>query len=294
MSNKILVLGASGNIGRILVHKLQKRKADFIAGVPLPEIHKLEELNIKCAKLDFNEPASLDNAMKGIDTLFMLLPMEEPMIQWGSNILRSAKNSGVQFILRSSIINAYADSRYALFKVHGQIDGELRSSGIAFSIVHPNAFMQNFTVYHLNTINENNEFYFPHSTSRISYIDARDIAEVDSIILTDPSSHYKKEYTLTGPSAISNSEIASMLSETTGRKISFIKLSQQDFRKQLETMKIPSWNIDMIMSVEQHAEDGKLEILTDDIYRITGKMPISFMEFTRDYAEKWRKVAVGA
>ena len=294
MSNKILVLGATGNIGSFLVRNLKDRNADYIAGVPAAERGKLRQMNVNAEALDFNDPASLDSAMKGIDSLFMLLPLEERIIGWAKNVVEAAIKNNVTFILRSSIIDAHPGSKYSLFRVHGEIDQLVRDSGIPYSIVHPNSFMQNFAVYYAEAINSDNSFSFALGDEKISYNDVRDIAAVDAKILTDSSAHIGSEYTITGPESLSCNDIAGILSRTTDRTIRYIQLSELQYRTDLQKMGLSNWDIEMFLSIEHHVKDGKQAILTNDVHALTGWAPISFEQFARDYAETWQKIPVEA
>jgi uncharacterized protein YbjT (DUF2867 family) len=295
MNNKILVLGASGNIGSFLTQYLVQRNADIIAGVPAVELPKIQKRELPGVALDFNDPASLDKAMQGINSLFLLLPMVPSMLNGGRNIIEAAQRNNIQFILRSSLIDAFPGSPYFLYNVHGRIDQLLRESDIPYAIVHPNSFMQNFVVYHANAINSNNSFSFTgEGSTKVSYIDVRDIATVDAEILVRPEPHRNKEYTVTGPSALSYDEVAGILSAAAGRTIRYVRLSEDQFREGLRKMGAPDWMIKAYMSFEYHINDGDQMIVTNDVCAVSGKTPNTFAQFARDYAQTWQKVPVHA
>jgi uncharacterized protein YbjT (DUF2867 family) len=292
--NRILVLGATGNIGSVIVQNLQDRKADFIAGVPAAEIPKLKR-GVKSVAVDFADKSSLQKAMKGVDSLFLLLPLAAPMLGWADSIIEAADNSDIGFILRSSLLDSHPESQHALYRIHGQIDEKVRDSGIPFCIVHPNAFMQNFAVYYSKSIIDNSEFYSTNDAdTKLSWVDVRDIAAVDTEILIDPEAHDSEEYMVTGPKAISFSEISRILSMATGRPIRFVKLEENQYKNGLLSMGTPEWNVEMIMSLEQYIKIGKQDMVTEDVFDITGHTPHPFEQFARDYAKTWERVLVHA
>jgi uncharacterized protein YbjT (DUF2867 family) len=293
MANKMLITGATGNIGSFLTKYLKEKKADFIAGVPAPELGKLEKQEVKAVELDFNDDKSLDRAMKGINSIFLLLPMLEQMDQWGKNLIYAAKRNRISFVLRSSVIDSDPDSKHFLFKVHGQIDHILRASGIPFCIVHPNSFMQNFVVYEAETINNTGSFSFAHGNARISYNDVRDIAAVDAEILTNPEEHRGREYIVTGPRAVTDGEIASILSSATGREIKYLPMSENQYAESLRKANMSQWQIKVLLSLEHNAMEDKQSMLSGIVRKITGKNPITFEQFALDYAEAWKGMKVG-
>jgi uncharacterized protein YbjT (DUF2867 family) len=294
MSNKILVTGATGNIGNFLVQRLKEKGADFIAGVQASEMRKFYNSGEKVVELDFSDDKSLDKAMKGVDTLFMLLPLGERMSEWGRNLVYAAKRNRIKFVLRSSLIDSNPESKHFIFKVHGQIDHILRESGIPFCIVHPNAFMQNFVAYMADEINSTGTFSFAHGNARISYNDVRDIAAVDAEILTNPEAHRAREYIVTGPRAITDSEIALLLSKAASRDISYAPISEEKYIKELHDKKISEWQTKAFVSLEHNVMEDKQSVLSGIVRKITGKNPITFDQFAMDYASTWKKVKVGA
>ncbi len=290
MNNRILVLGATGNIGGVLVQNLKKKGADFAAGVPHAEMAKLSTLNVRGIGLDFGDPDSLDKAMSGFTSVFMLVPMNEKMSTWGKNIIEAAKRSGVTFVLRSSLIDSSPGSEHMMYRVHGQLDQLLRDSGIGFSIVHPNSFMQNFVVYSARRINETGSVISSHGDSKISYVDVRDIAAVDAEILVNPQAHSGKEYTVTGPTALNDTEVADTLSRASGRIITAVSMEEAEYVERMRKSGTPDWYINASMSFEHHIEEGKQAPVSGDVRNVTGKAPVSFEQFAWDYAETWRKV----
>jgi uncharacterized protein YbjT (DUF2867 family) len=263
--------------------------------VPRHDLAKLNNVGVKGFPVDFNEPSLLDGAMKDARSVFMLLPMAPDMLDWAKNIVDSCLRNGVRFILRSSLMDAAPGSDYFLFDLHGTIDSMVRDSGIPYAIVHPNAFMQNFVVYYAGTINSQDAFYFTQRPrTRVSYVDVRDIAAVDSAILKEPQAHAGREYTLTGPSALTNDDIAAALSNAAGREIRYVELDKEQYTQGLLSMGMSEWAVRALLSLDDHVNDGKQEELTADLRRVARRDPIAFDRFVRDYAPAWKKAPLKA
>jgi len=97
MGKKILVTGATGNIGNRIVKLLKEKKVNFIAGTNSKQIEGVEPVTVNFADQD-----SLEQAMEGISTLFMVLPNHPDMVEWGQNIIAASKKKGIKHIVRSS------------------------------------------------------------------------------------------------------------------------------------------------------------------------------------------------
>jgi uncharacterized protein YbjT (DUF2867 family) len=125
--NHILVTGATGTIGRALVAELQARGADFAVMSSRPAAGAVHG--------DFADVASLEQAFRGVDTLFLLLPLVPGKVALAQNALKAARAAGVRHIVRSSGAGADADSPVSIAALQGQIDALVAASGIAHTFL---------------------------------------------------------------------------------------------------------------------------------------------------------------
>lgn len=294
MNQKILVLGATGNIGSQIIRILKGNQAEYVGGVPASELPKLEHAGVNGVAVDFSDPGSLDAAFQGINRLFLLVPMAEPMVNWGRNIVDAAKKNEIEFIVRSSLMDADPRSPYYLFMQHGQIDEYVRASGIPYAVVHPNSFMQNYVVYYRDTIVNDDALYFPYGDAKDSFVDVRNIAAVDAQILMHPEKYANREFTVTGPEALSQNDIAGLLSGAVSRKITYHPVSVEQAEQSMRSSGMSDWEITATMSLNRHIIDGKQAAVTEDVRKVTGREPITFRQFARDNANAWKKVLVHA
>ncbi|MFM8821497.1 MAG: NAD(P)H-binding protein [Phenylobacterium sp.] len=127
MTNRILVTGGAGNIGAEIVKRLSARHADFAV---MTHTSGAAPTGVTERHGDFLDPASLQRAFAGVDTLFLLFPLVPEMPRMAANAVAAAKAAGVRHIVRSSGAGADAASPAAIAKVHGEIDALVRNSGI--------------------------------------------------------------------------------------------------------------------------------------------------------------------
>ena len=286
---KILVTGATGNIGLQLVERLKEKNLEVIAGVSsLSKGGRFAKRGIETMIMNYAQPETVEVALEGVERLFLLLPLVEPMVDWGRQVITAARKTGVQFVLRSSGLGADPDTSYALGKAHGLIDQDLMASGLAYTIVRPNSFMQNYVNYFGETIRDRQAFYLAQGPGRISLIDVRDIAAADAEILSDPGSHSNRVYDLTGPAALNNEEIAGLISRVTGLTITYHDLEEATAREGLMKLGLPEWNIRVMESLNRRIKLGLTAEVSPNVRLLTGNNPISFTQFAEDYAASWK------
>jgi len=177
----------------------------------------------------------------------------------------------------------------AIGKLHRHEEKMIEESGIPFSFLRPNAFMQNFVNYYGQTIKNENAFYLPAGDGKISFVDVRDVAAVAvRVILENGSQHENKIYEVTGQEALSYGQAAEILSKENGRTISYIDIPEEDARKGMEEMGMEDWLIEAIMAAYRGWKGGYMSKMTDVVKHITGRKPILFVQFAKDYAEALR------
>jgi len=180
----ILVTGASGNIGTELVKELSRRGEKFRAAYTSKEkAEKARTAAFEPVVVDFGKPESLAAALAGVDRLFLLSanpPSESPVV-------RAAKAAGVGRIVKLSVFDAPAES-FGFGKAHRAVEKEIEASGIDYTFLRPNGFMQNLANQQAASIKAQGAFYFPAADTRISHVDVRDIARVAAVVDRQPFS----------------------------------------------------------------------------------------------------------
>ena len=196
-----------------------------------------------------------------------------------------AKKAGVKRIVKLSALGTEMEPGIQLGRLHRAIERHLEASGIDSTILRPNNFMQNFLSY--NMPDAEGVIYLPWGNAACSFIDARDIARVAAVALTE-AGHAGKGYTLTGPAALNISEAAATLSRVTGRKISYVDVPEAAARGAMLGLGMPEWMVDGMMELHAVDKAGHAALVDGEVARITGMPARSFEEFARENAARWR------
>jgi len=279
MSTSLLVTGATGTIGKELVKALDARGARYsvMSSKPGPG-HVFG---------DFSDPASLREAFAGVQTLFLLFPLAPDSLELAANAVDAAKAAGVRHIVRSSGAGAQEGSAVSIADLQGRIDALIQASGIAWTLLRPNGFMQNLVNYDGPTIRSQGAIYSSAADGRISHVDVRDIAAVAVAAMTQPG-HEKKAYTLTGPEALTYDQIAAKIGAAAGRDVKHVALTPEQHKDGMLGAGVPEPYADALLDLNRAYRENLLSGVSSAVKDVTGRDPISFDQFAADNAAAFR------
>ena len=225
----ICITGAGGTVGREVVKLLQLAKVPFrVAYFSQDKAEAAREQGIEAVTIDYNRPETLRTAFQGCDKVFLLGPNALNQTQLELNAVAAAKAVGVQHIVKQSVMGA-EDEAFSLALIHRPVEQAIESSGMAWTFLRPNSYMQNVVTFMSETIAAESAFYSASGEAKIAHVDVRDIAAVAVKALTEPN-HGGQAYTLTGSEALTYDQIAGELSKVLGRSISHISLPPADLK----------------------------------------------------------------
>jgi uncharacterized protein YbjT (DUF2867 family) len=277
----ILVTGASGRVGSKLVESLLQSSERVRVLVRDPQkIVNLQALGASVFLGDLNRSDHLDAALRGCDRLFSIPPNTLNQAEQEINLLQAAKRASIRHIVKLSTIKSDPESPCHFFKQHAIAEQCLRQSGIKFTILQPNSFMQNF-LWFTHEMRIKGTLSLPMRDGKTAPIDIRDVVRVASVILTEEG-HEGKTYNLTGSELLSFQEIAEKLSTVTNQKITYIDASPLDFKQTLIRSGVPGWFAAAVITSWQVASKGNPTI-SDSVVKVGRKQPIMFDEFVQEY-----------
>ena len=283
----ILITGASGNVGKEVLKQIVPTGANVRAAFQTVTKAAAAPSGVEIVTMDYNQPQTLQAALKGVEKVFLVGPPTANLPVLERKAIDEIKRSGVRHVVKLSAMGG----RDAIFlRQHADSEDYIKSSGVAYTFLRPNGFMQNFVTYNGATINSQNAFYGSQGEGKVSHIDLRDIAAVAVKTLTEDG-HQGKTYTLTGPEALSNARIAEILSEDTSREIRYVDLPAEQFKQALIGAGLPEWSANALVDLQQFYRRGSASAVTRDVEQWLGRKPISFEQFSRDYAQAFQRAA---
>src|SRR6059058_3843712 len=285
MSKSVLVTGATGTIGRDVAKRLSEKGVSVRAAVrDQAKARKQFGSNIALAPFDFENEKTFSGALEGVEKVFLLPPLLPNQLEVMNVFVDAAKRAGVRHIVKLSAIGVDDETRPTLIKWHGASERHIRESGVAFTFLRPNSFMQNFITYFPP---RNGAIYLPWGNGTASFVDTRDIANVAAKALTSDG-HEGKIYTLTGPATLGIAEVALILSEVAGREFKYVDVPEAAARDGMLQAGVPPWQAELVLELHAINKQNRWSAVTSDVEKVTGTPPTDFAQFARDHADKFR------
>jgi len=282
---EILITGAAGNVGRELVKQLSARKVPFRAMIRSMKddtaLSAVEGAEIVVA--DFDHAESIARALKGMKRAFLLTNSSERAETQQSTFVETARRAGVKHIVKLSQWAASTDSAVRFLRYHAAVERQIADSGMAYTFLRPNLFMQGLLAFRATIIGQG-KFFAAIGDAKISAIDVRDIAAAGTAALVEEG-HQGRTYNLTGPQALSHGEMAEKLSGALGRRVEFVDVPPEAMRQALIGAGLPVWQADGVIEDYAHYSRGEAAEVLRGVQDATGKPPRSFEDFARDYAQ---------
>ncbi|GAC1434569.1 MAG: SDR family oxidoreductase [Thermoanaerobaculia bacterium] len=284
----ILVTGAGGTVGSEVVKQLQSSGAKFRAAYHSPEkAAAARAKGIDTVVIDLNRPETLRDALRGVDKLFLLSAGGgTSQIEQETRATEAAKAAGVKHIVKLSVWGAETEG-FSFAKIHRAVEKVIEKSGLAWTFLRPNGFMQNMANYNAGTIKEQGAFYGSVGDAKISHINVKDIAAVAVKVLTG-TGHENKAYSLSGPEALSYSDVAKKLSAASGRDVKYVNLTDEQLKGGMTGAGIPADYADALVDLNRAYRKDIAGKVTDDVKRVTGRDPISFDQYAKENAAAFR------
>ncbi len=287
----ILVSGATGTVGKEVVKNLTALKAPFKVLTRDPKKAAAALGKVDVVTGDFADAASLEKALAGIDTFFLLAngsPQQEALEK---GAVAAAKKAGVKRVVYLSVVGASKDSPIALARWHAAVEESLKSSGLAWTILQPHNFMQNLLA-NVATIADG-KLYAPAEDSKFATVDARDIGAVAAHALAE-NGHEGKTYVITGGESVSHTQIAKAIGEAIGKKVDYVNITPDAFGAALKGAGLPDWLIADYQGLFAFFRTGGGAFTTDTVEKVGRKKPFTVQDFARDYAGAFGKTPAAA
>ena len=279
----ICITGAGGTVGSEVFKQLKSTNTPFrVAYFSKAKADRASSNGIAAVVIDYNQPETLEEAFGGCDRLFLLGPNALDQTQLEINAVEAAKACGVRHIVKQSVLGA-EDESFSLANVHRPVEKAIESSGLAWTFLRPNSFMQNVETFMSETIRAEGAFYSASGNAKVSHVDVRDIAAVAIQALTG-GNHEGNAYTLTGPEAFTYDEIAGELSAVLGRTIAHVSLPPEELKAAMLAGGMPEELADRMLDLERYFREDSASGISEDVKLVTGSSPRRLQDFLRETA----------
>jgi uncharacterized protein YbjT (DUF2867 family) len=278
----ILITGASGTVASETIHPLVAKGCTVRALVrSRAKARALAEAGAEVVEGDFADPASLDQAFAGVETVLSVTPPHAQASAFASASIEAAKRAGTKRIVRISAIKAAPDGPNDNSRQHARTDAEIEQSGLDYVILRPHFFMQNCLFGVAESIASGGVVRFAGGSAKLGMIDPRDISDVAVQALIDPRWD-GGTYDLTGPASISFHDVARTLSDVLGRKVRYVSIRPEDAGDMVRRAGGNEWQIQATIGYFRAYSSGWGDFVTDCVPQISGHAARSFEDYARE------------
>jgi NAD(P)H dehydrogenase (quinone) len=281
----ILVLGATGQLGKLIADRLSNIKTISlqVTGRTPDQLAKLKKQYGNAVYLDLDDPRTFEEAFKGVERLFLLTGYTVNMLVQSKAIVDAAKKAGVKHIVHLGVFSPKSDCYDPHFAWHQLIEVYIQASGIPYTFLHPNCFMQNFIGFYGMAKNGKVRFYA--NDKKVGWIALEDVAEAAAkILLEGASKHNGKDYWFSTES-LNVQEVADIFSAITGKKFIAEARSPEQFLKDITS--IDPYFIGVFESFKQIV-DGRMAYLSevrDDLPHLIGRPGMTVKKWAEMHKE---------
>jgi uncharacterized protein YbjT (DUF2867 family) len=292
-SSNVLVLGATGQVGKLVAKNLKGKNANFSVGSRSES--KLGELADQFGAsrfIDLDDPRTFDKALENVTGIFLITGYTVDMLVQSKSLIDAARRNGVNHIVHLGVFTTDQDSYSTVFAWHQMIETYLRESGVAWTNLHPNMFMQNLLTY--TSIRGGQ--YRSYTSKALGFTALEDLAESAAVILIEgPEKHSGKDYFFSAD-ALTPQQMAESLTAATGRTFTTAVLDAETFRN--ETTR-PGSMFERAYSKGgfeffRYVEDGRMAYIgtvRDDTKKILGREPLLLREWAKIHANELLEIA---
>ncbi|GLY32330.1 NAD(P)H-binding protein [Kineosporia sp. NBRC 101731] len=283
MTGKILVTGAGGRVGALVVRELVGAGAEVRAGARTPQRLSVPE-GVEVVAADLTRPETLPDALKDVSSIFLYAVPDG-----AGAVAEAAAAAGVEHVvLLSSHTSLEVQSipeRAPLAAMHETVEDAVTAAGLEYTFLRPANFASNVLLWGWDSmIRADGVVRFPYPDSHSDAIHERDIAAVAATVLTSADrAHRGASYSITGPESVSQREQADLIGRAIGRPVRFEEVTPQDARRALGEH-VPDWVLDATLAYWA-ATDGIPYAVNDLVASITGRPALTFGRWAIDHRD---------
>jgi len=293
-SSNLLVLGVTGQVGQLVARHLRRSEAHFTVGSRRKaNLAELADHFGASRFIDLDDPRTFNEALKDITGIFLITGYTVNMLVQSKSLIDAAKRNGVTHIVHLGAFTREHDSYATVFAWHQMIEAYLRDSGVAWTNLHPNMFMQNL----LSAWAVNGGLYSVYTSKPIGFTALEDVTEAAAVILMEgPEKHSGKDYWFSAD-VLDPQQVAETLTGATGHKFT---AAVRDHERFLKEMALPAGStfepayakggIELFREVE-HGRMAYIGSVADDTKNVLSREPLLLRDWAKLHANELLDIA---
>ena len=276
---KILITGATGNVGRYVVEELVKMEEKVVAaGTKVEKIKNLFGDRVEGVRFDFEDEKTFAQALKGVDRVFLMRPPHLGKPEDLYPFIDAMKTHNIKLVSFLSLMGVEKNT----IPPHHKIEKYIEEQQVPYAHIRPGFFMQNVSGIHGEEIKKHKEIFIPAGKSKTSFIDAADIGLSVATLLHEPEKYTNTAHTITGPESLDYYEVAEILTDVTGKKIQYKKPGFLKYRRYyINKRGLDKKYVNVTLALYFMTRMGTAKKVTNEFEKLVGRKPRTFREFAK-------------
>jgi uncharacterized protein YbjT (DUF2867 family) len=288
----ILITGASGSVGKAVLQEAMRRESKVRGMFRSKEEAAKVPSGCEAVLADYSDKQSLHSALKGVTSVYVVCSPIPQLVELESNMVAACKEAGVKHVVLNSAMGA-GEYGKSFPGWHRKVEDKLKATGISYTILRPNGFLQNIVAYNAPSIRAQGAFYAAMGDAKVSYLDVGDIAVVAVKALAG-GAHSGRTYELNGPEAISNQELAKRISKVAGRTVNYVDIPEAAQREAMLGVGMPEWQVTALLELQQYYKQGGGAKTDGLLQALMERAPLTLDQYLTANAREFRDQAASA
>jgi NAD(P)H dehydrogenase (quinone) len=265
-SPSLAVTGSTGRLGGRVARRLAAR--GIAQRLLVRDASRAPELDrTEPAVAEYHDTDAVAAALTGIDTVLMVSAAEHPeRLRQHFAFVDGAVRAGVRQLVYTSFAAAAPDAVFTLGRDHFHTEQYIRRSGLAFTFLRDSLYADFVPMM----VGADGVIRGPAGDGRVALVAQDDIADAAVAVLTDPAAHAGASYAMTGPEALTLTEVAAALTAATGRTVSYHDETLPEAYASRASYGAPDWQVEAWVTTYTAIAAGEAALVSDDIERLTG------------------------
>src|SRR5690606_11792661 len=264
----ILITGATGHLGTATIENLLKNTpVNKIVAFARDEnkAQQLKERGIEIRLGNFEDTASLDKAMQGIEKVLLISTIDHQRYQQHKNVVDAAKKAGVKHIAYTGVTlkNVNTSAVKFLMDSHFETEDYIKESGLNYTFLRNSLYAEVIPMYVGENVFEKG-IYLPTANGKVAYALRREMGEAAANVLLQ-NGHENKTYQITGSELYSYQDVANELSSLSGKAINYTDADAATFPDKLKEHGVPELRILIASGFSADIKSGQYEIVSKDL-----------------------------
>jgi NAD(P)H dehydrogenase (quinone) len=273
----LAVTGSTGALGGLVARDLASRGVSQRLLVRSPERAPVLD-GAEVAACSYGDGEASRSALTGVETLLMVSAAENAeRLREHRTFVDAAADAGVRHVVYTSFAGAAPDCAFTLGRDHWATEEHIRARGLTHTFLRDNFYLDFLPLM----TGDDDVIRGPAGDGRMAGVARADVARSAVAVLLDPAAHADTTYTMTGPEALTLTEAAVILSEATGRPVTFHDETLEEAYESRRRWEAPQWQYDAWVSTYTAIAAGEVAEVSDDVRRLTGRQPLALRDLLR-------------